>query len=90
MNLAGPVTGSNSKPPQHPAGVAVFARRVERDQPHDCAADLCAEYRGEPRRSEPRRRDYFSAQLQAFHYVARPNAGPGWEVRFQLQFLFPK
>ena len=31
-----------------------------------------------------------NAQLQAFHYVARPNAGPGWEARFQLQFLFPK
>jgi hypothetical protein len=28
--------------------------------------------------------------LQAFHYVARPNAGPDSAVRFQLQFLFPK
>jgi len=31
-----------------------------------------------------------NASLQAFHYVARPNAGPDWAVRFQLQFLFPK
>jgi len=31
-----------------------------------------------------------NASLQAFHYVARPNAGPDWAVRFQFQFLFPK
>jgi hypothetical protein len=31
-----------------------------------------------------------NASLQAFNYVAAPNFGARWEIRFQLQFLFPK
>jgi hypothetical protein len=31
-----------------------------------------------------------NAQLQAFDFVATPSLGPRWELRFQLQFLFPK
>jgi hypothetical protein len=29
-------------------------------------------------------------QLQAFHNVEKPTDGPDWQLRFQLQFLFPK
>jgi hypothetical protein len=31
-----------------------------------------------------------NASLQAFDFVATPSLGPRWELRFQLQFLFPK
>jgi hypothetical protein len=31
-----------------------------------------------------------NASLQAFDYVVKPNAGPRWAVRFQVQFLFPR
>jgi len=31
-----------------------------------------------------------NASLQAFDYVATPSLGPRWELRFQLQFLFPR
>ena len=30
------------------------------------------------------------AQVQTFYNVARPDFGPDWSIRFQLQFLFPK
>ena len=29
-------------------------------------------------------------QLQAFGNVVRPEFGPKWQLRFQIQFLFPK
>ena len=29
-------------------------------------------------------------QLQAFGNVAKPEFGPDWQLRFQIQFLFPK
>jgi hypothetical protein len=32
----------------------------------------------------------FNAQLQAFDNVVRPNNGPTWQLRFQIQLLFPK
>jgi hypothetical protein len=28
--------------------------------------------------------------VQTFYNVARPDFGPDWSIRFQLQFLFPK
>ena len=31
-----------------------------------------------------------NAQLQGFYNVDRPEFGPDWSLRFQLQFLFPK
>jgi hypothetical protein len=31
-----------------------------------------------------------NASLQAFDFVATPSLGPRWELRFQLQFLFPE
>jgi len=31
-----------------------------------------------------------NTQLQAFGNVARPEDGPKWQLRFQIQFLFPK
>ena len=31
-----------------------------------------------------------NVQLQAFGNVARPEFGPKWQLRFQIQFLFPK
>lgn len=31
-----------------------------------------------------------NAQLQSFYNVERPEFGPDWSIRFQLQFLFPK
>lgn len=31
-----------------------------------------------------------NAQVQTFYNVARPDFGPDWSIRFQLQFLFPK
>jgi hypothetical protein len=31
-----------------------------------------------------------NAQLQAFGNAARPEFGPKWQLRFQIQFLFPK
>jgi len=31
-----------------------------------------------------------NASLQVFDFVAAPSIGPHWELRFQLQFLFPK
>ena len=31
-----------------------------------------------------------NASLQAFDYVAHPSIGPRWEIRFQVQLLFPK
>ncbi len=31
-----------------------------------------------------------NTQLQAFSNVARPSGGPDWQLRFQVQFLFPK
>ncbi|MEW6584677.1 MAG: neuromedin U [Nitrospirota bacterium] len=31
-----------------------------------------------------------NAQLQAFYNVEKPQVGPDWTLRFQLQFLFPK
>jgi hypothetical protein len=32
----------------------------------------------------------FNAQLQAFDNVVTPNNGPDWQLRFQIQLLFPK
>jgi hypothetical protein len=32
----------------------------------------------------------FNAQLQAFDNVQTPNYGPSWQLRFQIQLLFPK
>ena len=29
-------------------------------------------------------------QLQAFYNVEKPDFGPDWQLRFQIQFLFPK
>ena len=29
-------------------------------------------------------------QLQAFYNVEKPDNGPDWQLRFQIQFLFPK
>jgi hypothetical protein len=31
-----------------------------------------------------------NAAPQAFDYVVKPNAGPRWAVRFQVQCLFPR
>ena len=31
-----------------------------------------------------------NASLQGFYNVERPEFGPDWPLRFQLQFLFPK
>jgi hypothetical protein len=31
-----------------------------------------------------------NAQVQAFYNVVKPDIGPDWQLRFQLQFLFPK
>ena len=31
-----------------------------------------------------------NAQAQAFYYLDRPQFGPEWALRFQLQFLFPR
>jgi len=31
-----------------------------------------------------------NAQVQAFYNVAKPDFGPDWTLRLQLQFLFPK
>lgn len=31
-----------------------------------------------------------NTQLQAFYNVVKPDEGPDWQLRFQLQFLFPK
>jgi len=31
-----------------------------------------------------------NAQIQAFHNVEHPSGGPEWQLRLQLQFLFPK
>jgi hypothetical protein len=31
-----------------------------------------------------------NAQVQAFYNVAKPDKGPDWTLRLQLQFLFPK
>ena len=31
-----------------------------------------------------------NTQLQAFGNAARTEFGPKWELRFQIQFLFPK
>jgi hypothetical protein len=31
-----------------------------------------------------------NTQLQAFYNAVRPDFGPEWQLRFQLQFLFPK
>jgi hypothetical protein len=31
-----------------------------------------------------------NTSLQAFGNVARPEFGPKWQLRFQIQFLFPK
>ena len=31
-----------------------------------------------------------NTQLQAFGDVVRPEFGPKWQLRFQIQFLFPK
>jgi hypothetical protein len=31
-----------------------------------------------------------NAQLAAFYNVERPDNGPDWTLRFQVQFLFPK
>jgi hypothetical protein len=31
-----------------------------------------------------------NAQLQALGNVARPEFAPKWQLRFQIQFLFPK
>jgi hypothetical protein len=31
-----------------------------------------------------------NAQAQAFYNVERPDNGPDWTLRLQLQFLFPK
>jgi hypothetical protein len=32
----------------------------------------------------------FNAQLQAFYNVVSPNNAADWQLRFQLQLLFPK
>jgi hypothetical protein len=32
----------------------------------------------------------FTTQLQAFYNVERPDFEADWQLRFQLQFLFPK
>ena len=31
-----------------------------------------------------------NTQLQAFYNAEKPKFGPDWQLRFQLQFLFPK
>ncbi len=31
-----------------------------------------------------------NAQLQAFYNAVKPDIGPDWQLRLQLQFLFPK
>jgi hypothetical protein len=31
-----------------------------------------------------------NAQLAAYGNVAKPEFGPDWQLRFQIQFLFPK
>ena len=31
-----------------------------------------------------------NAQVQAFYNIERPEYGPDWSLRLQLQFLFPK
>jgi hypothetical protein len=31
-----------------------------------------------------------NAAVQAFYHVEKPEGGPGWGLRLQLQFLFPK
>jgi len=31
-----------------------------------------------------------NTQLQAFYNAATPDFGPNWQLRFQLQFLFPR
>jgi len=31
-----------------------------------------------------------NAQVQAFYNVLKPDLGPQWQLRLQLQFLFPK
>jgi hypothetical protein len=31
-----------------------------------------------------------NAQLSAYYNVARPDDGPDWQVRAQVQFMFPK
>ena len=34
--------------------------------------------------------EQLNQQLQAFYNVATPNNGPDWQLRFQVQLLFPK
>jgi hypothetical protein len=29
-------------------------------------------------------------QLGAYYNVVQPDNGPGWQLRFQMQFMFPK
>jgi hypothetical protein len=31
-----------------------------------------------------------NTQLQAFYNAEKPDFGPDWQLRFQIQFLFPK
>ena len=31
-----------------------------------------------------------NAQIQAFANVEKPDGGPDWQLRVQIQFLFPK
>jgi hypothetical protein len=31
-----------------------------------------------------------NTQLQAFYNAETPDGGPEWQLRFQLQFLFPR
>ena len=31
-----------------------------------------------------------NAQLSAYYNVEKPDNGPDWQLRFQIQFLFPK
>ncbi len=31
-----------------------------------------------------------NAQLGAYYNVSHPDNGPNWQLRFQVQFLFPK
>jgi len=31
-----------------------------------------------------------NAQLAAYGNIAKPEFGPEWQLRFQIQFLFPK
>jgi hypothetical protein len=31
-----------------------------------------------------------NVQLAAYDNVAKPEFGPDWQLRFQIQFLFPK